>query len=742
MAQPTSSKDACPICLEDLESRGGLPIINPGCGHSLHLDCFRRAYTRVPNPTCSICRSELPFATALLGNANPSKRFSINSYGGSRPTPAEDIPLEEERIEPSPVPTAASSSAAVVGPPSLRIVPEYSILPVSAPAPLDLYAVATLRSPEHRSTASLDVVIVVDVSGSMEGEKMETVCRTVKYIFNTLRPQDRIALVKFNTQGQKVTSLIFCSPTNRLRFFRAVDSLQARGGTYLGSGLNAALDLLEQRQSRNPVSAIMLLSDGEDNRENLEAYTQLTARFQTNPAPVYSFGYGADHDVDKMTSLAVGGAYAFVQNVDTIQDAFAGCLGAMRSVALQDISVQFRSVDPRIKLKTLHSASKIEPIDPATGVVTFANLLDGESRDILVQLEYQSAPSSESSPASVPGEITVLSSSCSYTEVETQRAVQEAACAEGKVTIEPIVEFPPPHEHASVVVTKKRSEIMVTEALAQAVPLAATNQHQVARSLLSESRRVLIQMIIKAYVLPAELASLFPVPERTNVAEYHTIPCPDEFTNGDWLFWLGLLADIDSSIRKMDASRWSNAAISRIGNVVHQRRTQRSIFIDHFSHDVTPIQIMDNMSRQTPMSLTMQDLSARDREQTARSTVDPEPERPQPGHIRKLARRHTLQVDRRPPSDSHVAPETTSAQTTHLPDIEEPSSSMSAWLPAPEPFHVAAEPTALPSPAPGLPTMSEEPLSIVGTSGVTADPSQSAQAAPSEDEPTQTEVHQ
>ena len=55
-----------------------------------------------------------------------------------------------------------------------------------------------------------------------------------------------------------------CTPNNLPKFKIAIHSLQARGGTDIGNGMKMALSVLKHRRYKNPVSAIFLLSDGED----------------------------------------------------------------------------------------------------------------------------------------------------------------------------------------------------------------------------------------------------------------------------------------------------------------------------------------------------------------------------------------------------------------------------------------------------------------------------------------------
>ncbi len=82
------------------------------------------------------------------------------------------------------------------------------------------------------------------------------------------------------------------------------DDIHARGGTYIGCGLEKGIQIFTNRQTKNPVSALLLLTDGQDNDHH--DYSQL---MQTFPKDVvcYTFGYGPDHTASLLARLAEQG---------------------------------------------------------------------------------------------------------------------------------------------------------------------------------------------------------------------------------------------------------------------------------------------------------------------------------------------------------------------------------------------------------------------------------------------------
>ena len=55
----------------------------------------------------------------------------------------------------------------------------------------------------------LDLIISIDTSGSMSGEKIKLVKETLSFLVNELKPIDRLALVEFNSK-EKVLAGFNC----------------------------------------------------------------------------------------------------------------------------------------------------------------------------------------------------------------------------------------------------------------------------------------------------------------------------------------------------------------------------------------------------------------------------------------------------------------------------------------------------------------------------------------------------
>lgn len=148
-----------------------------------------------------------------------------------------------------------------------------------------------------------NIVLLVDVSGSMRGEKIDQARAGLELFLSRLLPEDNVALVQFSDEAQTLVPLGELSQ-NRDKLQGAIQNLDADGNTALYDGLLAAYDVLgEAKRDRNRINAIVLLSDGADTvrRSTLDTVKQ---RFGESDVAVFPVAYGADADKSALQNIA------------------------------------------------------------------------------------------------------------------------------------------------------------------------------------------------------------------------------------------------------------------------------------------------------------------------------------------------------------------------------------------------------------------------------------------------------
>ena len=193
--------------------------------------------------------------------------------------------------------------------------------------------------------APIDIILVLDHSGSMAGERMELAKDACYDVLQYLGPQDRVGLIKFDCKATEVTHISTMTEQHKAKLVRDIRSIEAEGGTDIAAGLKLAIKMLHKRKYVNAVTSIFLLSDGEDEGAD-ERVRNLIASYDFDDVyTINTFGFSHHHDPELMSAIAheKGGNFYFIEEINTIDECFADCLGGLVSVVADNVNVVVQS---------------------------------------------------------------------------------------------------------------------------------------------------------------------------------------------------------------------------------------------------------------------------------------------------------------------------------------------------------------------------------------------------------------
>ena len=190
-----------------------------------------------------------------------------------------------------------------------------------------------------------DVVIVLDQSGSMEGEKFSQAQGALDFVLSHLNPEDRFNIIAFST-GTRPYARGLQPASEAGEAGRWVHTLRAEGGTDINLALLEALAGIERDSSRPAI--VIFLTDGLAT-EGVTDTDQILKAVQTSaPENVRLFAFGVGDDVDTLLLDTLveqqHGASSYVRPGERIDEAVSGFYGRVSAPVLSNLSLDFGGV--------------------------------------------------------------------------------------------------------------------------------------------------------------------------------------------------------------------------------------------------------------------------------------------------------------------------------------------------------------------------------------------------------------
>jgi Ca-activated chloride channel family protein len=225
----------------------------------------------------------------------------------------------------------------------------------------------------------LNLGLVLDTSGSMEGEAIEAVRSSAKALVGKLRDGDRISIVGFHSRADILVDNRVVNATTREQVDRAIAGIKARGTTDLASGLAQGLAQVQQARLPAGINRIVLLSDGVPNNQTNLAGT--IAAIHQHGISVTSLGLGTDYDTNLMTKIArdTGGEFHYLEKPEEVAAVFDDELTRMTTVVGRNLNLVIEP-GPNVTFQTLPGFT-LAPDGKLYALV--GDLAAGETRDLM-----------------------------------------------------------------------------------------------------------------------------------------------------------------------------------------------------------------------------------------------------------------------------------------------------------------------------------------------------------------------
>ena len=249
----------------------------------------------------------------------------------------------------------------------------------------------------------LSLSLVLDRSGSMNGDKIATAKSAALAVLDRLDARDQVALVIFDNEIELLHPASLATPEAKQRMANALQRVHARSNTALHEGwLTGCRAIAADHTPDGRLARCFLLTDGLANvgLTDPEQIAAQAADVRRNTGiGTSTFGVGVDYDEGLLGPMAVagGGQFHHLRTPQDIASTFVGELGDMLAVAAGQVRIELQfEANTEIEvvseywsgLPAEHGAPDREAGEAS---ILIGDLMPGEERHAVIRFGFPSA---------------------------------------------------------------------------------------------------------------------------------------------------------------------------------------------------------------------------------------------------------------------------------------------------------------------------------------------------------------
>ena len=197
---------------------------------------------------------------------------------------------------------------------------------------------------DSQQVIAKDVLLVLDVSGSMRGEKIDQAKEALSFVLDNLNDEDRFNIIAFSTSTRSYArDLVSADERGEARDF--VARLDANGSTDINRALLEALSMTDGDRP----AIVIFLTDGLPTVGEVEIERIIDNVGQAAPenARIFPFGVGYDVNTALLDTIAVNhrGASGYVRPEEAINEKVSTFYAKVSTPLLSDIEIDFGGID-------------------------------------------------------------------------------------------------------------------------------------------------------------------------------------------------------------------------------------------------------------------------------------------------------------------------------------------------------------------------------------------------------------
>jgi Ca-activated chloride channel family protein len=251
-----------------------------------------------------------------------------------------------------------------------------------------------LRSAPHVTgqRLPLNIALVVDRSGSMEGEPLEYVKRACAHVIDLMEPTDILSIVAFNNQVDVI--LPARRVVNKALLKEHIARIEADGGTNIYDGIVVGCQQVASVMSESYVNRVLILTDGEPTTgiKDFASIVGQVAEQKRRGITITALGFGPEYNEELMAGIArsSGGNYYYISQPELIPEVFRKELHALMTIVARNIHLKL-SLSRWVQLRQVYGR-QFSMSNPRQAEVALSDLERGMAMSVLCEFEFAPRP--------------------------------------------------------------------------------------------------------------------------------------------------------------------------------------------------------------------------------------------------------------------------------------------------------------------------------------------------------------
>jgi Ca-activated chloride channel homolog len=230
---------------------------------------------------------------------------------------------------------------------------------------------ATNITSEHFQRRTLNISAAVDISGSMQGDKLDMAKEALLLMVDQLNEDDHMSLVTYGTAATIRKRTLQMNDYGKWAMRNSIENLRTKGSTNMEAGMLLSYRLVENGLSEeNTEHRVMLFTDAQPNTGSTEpsSFLGITREYADKGIGLSVFGVGLDLGAELTNEIAntQGGNSYFLSKMDYTQQLFADEFDFIVSPIAYNLEVTL-NLDEEVMLQRAYGA----PINEETNAVSF-----------------------------------------------------------------------------------------------------------------------------------------------------------------------------------------------------------------------------------------------------------------------------------------------------------------------------------------------------------------------------------